>query len=582
MSNQAVTFLVSRLAVATVEFLIVGFLVAGLLVLLPQIGPRWRRRIWFLALCKPFVTVLTGFWGGFVPLAPFVNGTLLGDILFPARAGSTSLTESSASSTVIHVVAYAWMLITLAMLIRVAVRALASRQVAEDHLAKGYLLKPTTIKRLDAKLSVPPQARIIITPEEAGPATLGVFRPAVIIPESLLPWVLRHRDPTPQERDRLCQVLRHELAHIAHRDDLVTLITLVMLSFFWFHPVAHWAYRRVRMNNELCCDEDVVRSGVRPADYVDTLMGIVAGQFSRRGFSLHMIGDSAPVGVLRKRLHYVLRERRELEPRRPWAAYVMVGVMLLALPRFLGLGGLIEVTTVGGEGMLVTQAELHPHGAGAHQGRTYTRRGGRIVVREPAGTGRCRWPRPACRRGQRGLSRYPESSADGHPAVYRRNHGALVGGIGRRRDRSDRCERRGYACSHRFGQEQARHRPITRSGLARPAHARWLRSGRSYPTATPESALAVHRESVWDWIFCHRLLKPFPIRSFRLLNAGWRGPLPHGRGSDHCSAAPRVSAAPRYLMDAGWPEPRYSFAPDSVAPWADVWGVKSSRCLTLS
>jgi bla regulator protein BlaR1 len=294
MSNQAVTFLVSRLAVATVEFLIVGFLVAGLLVLLPQIGPRWRRRIWFLALCKPFVTVLTGFWGGFVPLAPFVNGTLLGDILFPARAGSTSLTESSASSTVIHVVAYAWMLITLAMLIRVAVRALASRQVAEDHLAKGYLLKPTTIKRLDAKLSVPPQARIIITPEEAGPATLGVFRPAVIIPESLLPWVLRHRDPTPQERDRLCQVLRHELAHIAHRDDLVTLITLVMLSFFWFHPVAHWAYRRVRMNNELCCDEDVVRSGVRPADYVDTLMGIVRGPvFAARIQPAHDRGQRA-------------------------------------------------------------------------------------------------------------------------------------------------------------------------------------------------------------------------------------------------------------------------------------------------
>jgi hypothetical protein len=40
----------------------------------------------------------------------------------------------------------------------------------------------------------------------------------------------------------------------------------------------------------------------------------------------------------------------------------MVGVMLLALPRFLGLGGLIEVTTVGGEGMLVTQAELHRMG----------------------------------------------------------------------------------------------------------------------------------------------------------------------------------------------------------------------------
>jgi len=339
----------------------VGFLVAAVLAVLPNIGPRWRRRIWFLALCKPFITVATASLRGLLPVAPLVNGTLLGDILFPLGDSPQALAGESSSGVVLHTVAYVWLGITLILLVRVWMRALSCRQAADDHLTKGYLLKPTSIKRLDPNLVIPPNVRIIVTPEDAGPATLGVFQPAVLIPESLLPWVMRHRDPSPQERARFCQVLRHELAHVANRDDLLTLATMVMLCFFWFHPMAHWAYRRVRMNNELCCDEDVVASGVRPKDYVDTLMSIVAGSFSRRGFAMHMLGDASPASVLRKRLQYVLRERASGDPRPIWA-YVAIAIVALSMPRFLGQGHLVEVLMHDGRHQLVTRAELNAMG----------------------------------------------------------------------------------------------------------------------------------------------------------------------------------------------------------------------------
>lgn len=357
MSDGAVTFLVSRLTVATLEFLIVGFLVAGLLKVFPNISPRWRRRIWFLALCKPFVTICTGFLNGIVPIAPAISGSLLGDLMFPGSGDTNVLVEGGKTIAFLQVIAYAWIVITSCLLLRVCFRAVKIRQVVDDHMTKGYLLKPTTLKRLDPTLVIPPSARIIITPEDDGPATMGVFQPAIVIPESLLPWIVHHRDPSPIERARFCQVLRHELAHVANRDDLLTLMTMIMLSFFWFHPVAHWAYRRVRMNNELCCDDDVVGSGVQPADYVDTLMSIVAGSFSRRGFSMHILGDSSPAGVLRKRLHHILGSGSNTGGK-PIFAYVTVLIILATMPRFLGYGRLVEVLMKSGETRIMTRAEF--------------------------------------------------------------------------------------------------------------------------------------------------------------------------------------------------------------------------------
>ncbi len=195
---------------------------------------------------------------------------------------------------------------------------------------------PSAVNRLDPNLVVPPDVDIVVTPEDAGPATLGILRPTVIIPESLLPWVIQHRDPTREECERFCQVLRHEIGHASNRDGRVSLAAMIMLSFFWFHPIAHWAYRRVRLNNELRCDEAVINSGVKPERYVNTLMNVVADRFSRKGLASSILGDSSPAGILKQRLNYLLSGPRTSRFRRPVPAYFTLGLMILIMPNFLG------------------------------------------------------------------------------------------------------------------------------------------------------------------------------------------------------------------------------------------------------
>ena len=335
MGDTAATFLMSRLLLASVEFLILGFFVGAMLALFPSITPTWRRRIWLLVLCKPAITVLTGALPGFIPVPEAVSGRFIGDLIYPESHADSLITDGGWAAFLLKAWLFTWITIAAALLIRVWCQAIKYGQFIEDSLEKGYLLKPSSLKRLDPELSIPPQAKVIVTPEDEGPLVLGIQHPAVIIPETMLPWVNQHRDPRPEECRRLCQVLRHELVHIENRDYVLSLFANLMLSLFWFHPIAHWAYRRLRLNNELCCDLGVIGNGVDASEYIDTLMNVVAGRFSNPGFALGMLGDHAPATVLHCRVNTVLSGWRKFHGKRQTWAYVTLVIMVLAMPRFL-------------------------------------------------------------------------------------------------------------------------------------------------------------------------------------------------------------------------------------------------------
>ncbi|GJM23791.1 MAG: hypothetical protein DHS20C16_02060 [Phycisphaerae bacterium] len=361
MQDSLVNYLIPNLAIASLEFLLVGFLVASLLAIRPSTSPLWRRRIWLLAMLKPFATVLTGFFPGLIRLPAFLtSGNFLGDLLSPQGVDDGLLVDGGSGAVFLKIVAYLWLFGTSVMLYILWRRATVSNQMIEEAEDRGYLLKPSSVKVLDPTLEVSPDARIIITPDESGPATLGAWRSVVVIPENLLPWVNEHRDPTQLERDRFLQVLRHELSHLSRRDDLATMLAAFTVAFFWFHPIAHWAYSRVRINNELCCDMQVVASGVAPSDYVNTLMNVVSGQFARKGFSMGILGDASSAGVLRRRLHFLLSDEvaNSSADRSRWG-YFMLAVLFLTLPRLIAPAqSTFEVFDASGEIVRVTLEEL--------------------------------------------------------------------------------------------------------------------------------------------------------------------------------------------------------------------------------
>ncbi len=144
----------------------------------------------------------------------------------------------------------------------------------------------------------------------AGPAVLWAPRSLLLLP----PDFMQCFDATGR---RL--ILRHELTHLRRGDALWNLLAELAGALLWFHPLAWLALPRFRLDQELACDERVLRHSPQDeAGYAKTL--------------LQSVGTS-PVPVLIPWLaEPQLKERLTMIQRhRPGALRRRIGYLALAL-----------------------------------------------------------------------------------------------------------------------------------------------------------------------------------------------------------------------------------------------------------
>ena len=91
--------------------------------------------------------------------------------------------------------------------------------------------------------------RIASAPPGSSAAVFGFIRPCLLLPEGMF-------DTLEQREARL--VLLHEFFHIRRRDVLVNWISVLALALHWFNPLAWVALRRLRADQELACDAQVL------------------------------------------------------------------------------------------------------------------------------------------------------------------------------------------------------------------------------------------------------------------------------------------------------------------------------------
>jgi len=102
--------------------------------------------------------------------------------------------------------------------------------------------------------------------------TWGLVRPKVILPSAADDWT--------DERARV--VLSHELAHIRRGDWIVQLSAELLRAFYWFNPLLWIACRRLRLESEHACDDEVVNRGVEGSDYATHLIELARALNERR------------------------------------------------------------------------------------------------------------------------------------------------------------------------------------------------------------------------------------------------------------------------------------------------------------
>ncbi|HKG93975.1 MAG TPA: M56 family metallopeptidase [Gemmatimonadaceae bacterium] len=183
--------------------------------------------------------------------------------------------------------------------------------------------------QLSSQLGVRRTVPLLVGDGAVAPMTWGALRPVIMLPASWGGW----------PDDRLANVLRHELAHVARRDCLLQVMAHWLCALHWFNPLAWLAARRLAAECEHACDDAALGSGARAASYAGTLVAVAADVREMR-FARPAVGTVGMAGsALERRVREILDDRA---PRRvpgraqrvaAAAAAAMLVVPLAALRR---------------------------------------------------------------------------------------------------------------------------------------------------------------------------------------------------------------------------------------------------------
>jgi len=126
--------------------------------------------------------------------------------------------------------------------------------------ARPLLAIPESFRLAIARIGT--QANFSVSPSVSSPATMGFFRPTVLLPDSFL-----NLSPSAQYG-----ILCHELLHVRRRDWIVTVAEEIASALFWFHPGVWWLLSQARLSREQLVDAQVVRLTDAREHYIAALL----------------------------------------------------------------------------------------------------------------------------------------------------------------------------------------------------------------------------------------------------------------------------------------------------------------------
>ena len=151
------------------------------------------------------------------------------------------------------------------------------------------------------------------------PVTIGLFHPAIILPEPLL---------REGNIELLTSAIGHEFIHVARHDYVLNFIYELLFVPISFHPAAALLRRRIKQTRELCCDELVAERILNAEVYARSLVRLASSAPPLRSLSVTTTVGIADADILEARIMSLLRKPELNTPRKK---LLLVAVSLLLL-----------------------------------------------------------------------------------------------------------------------------------------------------------------------------------------------------------------------------------------------------------
>ena len=318
MSTFLQTPVVALLIKATVVLALAG---AAQMVLRRHASAATRHAVWTLAvaalLALPLLSVSLPAWAVAVPAwssAPtpttsaVESAPLAADrhVVIEKRDGMSSIETRAVASPAGQRTWPGWPALAvgvyvaglLALLSRLVIDQVAAQRLAAaaEELRDGEWAH--LLAECQELMGLRTPVRLLRTDAHVTPMAIGIRKRAIVIPDTADAWTMERRRA----------VLLHELAHIERRDCLTQTVASLATAFYWVHPGAWWAAKRLQVEREFACDDRVLALGAGARDYAAHLLEIAYSLGSGRTPALAV--GMARRGQLEGRLLAVLDAAR--------------------------------------------------------------------------------------------------------------------------------------------------------------------------------------------------------------------------------------------------------------------------------
>lgn len=217
----------------------------------------------------------------------------------PAVGSTTTTVPASEPIRSFSMLAYLWFIGATAFLGRLILGSMWFSLRLRSGLTSDHSRLYSILNHASADLRTNLRPQIIETNLVLSPALFGLFRPKLLVPVdfagNLSDSELRH-------------VFLHELAHLKRRDLLTNWLMALAHAIHWFNPLVWMAFRQMRVERELACDEMALRvacnTSAAPDEsraYGETILRLLEGISSRRTLP-GLVGIAEEKHSIRKRI----------------------------------------------------------------------------------------------------------------------------------------------------------------------------------------------------------------------------------------------------------------------------------------
>jgi beta-lactamase regulating signal transducer with metallopeptidase domain len=189
-----------------------------------------------------------------------------------------------------------YLLVTVGFLIRFAIGLVLS--VRLERLAQR-VFDPRALELLSSRarsLGMRRAPRLAETELLSVPVTIGVLRPAILLPSGWREW----------DEVELDAVISHEISHVARRDAFIDRLSLLHRAIFWFSPLSWYLTGCLAELAEEASDDAALAAGADRTRYAETLLGFFAELEATPGRAWWQGVAMASAGQAEKRLDRIL------------------------------------------------------------------------------------------------------------------------------------------------------------------------------------------------------------------------------------------------------------------------------------